>query len=142
MPKLLLPFLGLALSLMLVPGVSAQTVHEVKMVDISPTEFRFEPAEVTVKPGDVVRWIYAGTLGQPHNVEFRSPSTIGQAVSSEPGIVGTMSPFLTKDGETWEVAIDDRFQVGVVHPYVCTPHEAFGMKGTIKVEAGEKAPAR
>jgi plastocyanin len=104
--------------------LAAQTVHEVKMVDISMTSFAFEPAEITVKRGDVVKWIHAGTLGQPHNVEFR-----------EGGLAGLMGPMLLSVGDTYELTIDERFLAGA-NPYLCTPHEAMGMKGTITVSEG------
>lgn len=120
-------------------NAQAQTVHEVKMVDISPTEFAFEPASITVAPGDIVRWINAGTMGQPHNVDFRAPdASQAPGAAGDPGIVGTISPFLLTAGDTWEVTIDERFVPGVTQPYVCTPHELMGMKGTITVKAEEK----
>ena len=93
----------------------------IKMVDKSPTEFAYEPAHVTVAPGTVLRFVQAGDV-YPHNVDFRTG-----------GLKGTMSPFLTKAGETWEITIDDRFAPGV-HEFVCTPHEFMGMKGTVTVQ--------
>ncbi len=43
-----------------------------------------------------------------------------------------MGPFLTVKGQVYEVVIDGRFAEGA-YRYVCTPHEAMGMKGAITV---------
>ena len=99
-------------------------VIEVKTVDVSPTEYRFEPADIKVRPGDTVRFIQSGSM--PHNVEFRDApegTDLGGA---------RMEPYMTQAGETYDVAIDGRFVPGS-HAYVCTPHETMGMKGTITV---------
>ena len=104
-----------------VSNLSAQTVHEVKMVDISLTSFAFEPADITVNRGDIIRWTNAGTLGMPHNVEFR-----------EGGLSGLVGPLLLSAGDTYELTVDDQFIAGL-NPYLCTPHEAMGMKGTVTV---------
>jgi plastocyanin len=97
----------------------------VRMVDISATEFKFEPAEITVRPGDVVQFVQAGAM--PHNVQFKD----GPAGSDLSSLL--MGPFLTQPGETYDVVIDERFTAGS-HPFVCTPHELMGMKGTLTVE--------
>lgn len=98
---------------------------EVKMVDVSATEFKFEPADITVAPGDVVKFVQ--TVATPHNVQFtKSPdgSNLGARA---------MGPFLAAPGATYEVTIDEGFAAGT-HEYVCTPHAAMGMKGSITVK--------
>jgi plastocyanin len=98
----------------------------VKLVDISPTEYRFQPSDVTVAPGDTVR--FEQMTPMPHNVEFRevpAGTKLGPA---------QMGPFLTKAGEVYVLAIDSRFAPGL-HRFVCTPHETLGMKGTLTVAA-------
>jgi len=97
----------------------------VKMVDVSTTEFKFEPAEITVQPGDTVRFVQAGAM--PHNVDFRTTPE-----GTELGD-GKMGPFLTTQDETYDVVIDGRFAQGE-HGFVCTPHEYMGMTGTLTVE--------
>jgi len=97
----------------------------VKMVDVSNTEFKFEPAEITVQPGDTVRFVQSGAM--PHNVDFRTlpeGTDLGDA---------KMGPFLTTPDETYDVVIDGRFAAGE-HGFVCTPHEFMGMTGTLTVE--------
>ena len=117
-----------------VPVVHAQkTIAEtgnvvvVKMIDKSATEFAFEPAAITVNPGDVVR--FEQTVATPHNVDFRGGP-------EGKNLKGTVSDYLLQPGQTWEITIDERFGMGV-HEYVCTPHEMMGMKGTITVEAAQ-----
>lgn len=103
----------------------APQVHVVKMIDVSATEYVFEPKELTVKKGDTVR--FEQTSSTPHNVEFRELPD-----GSDPGDQ-KMGPYLNAPGETYDVVIDDRFAEGV-HNYVCTPHEFMGMTGSITVE--------
>jgi len=101
-------------------------VVEVRMVDAGGGQWRFEPATIDVHPGDVVRFVQDDVA--PHNVQFKdvpSGSDLGAAV---------MGPFLLQKGETYELAIDERFAFGD-HAYVCTPHEPLGMVGTINVVA-------
>jgi plastocyanin len=98
----------------------------VEMVDKSATEFVFEPKDITVTPGQTVRFVQTGFI--PHNVEFRDGPD-GTDLGPQ-----AMGPFLLATGETYEVVIDDRFKPGT-HKYVCTPHELMGMVGTITVES-------
>lgn len=101
---------------------AAQKVVIVKMVDKSPTEYVFSPAMVTVKPGDVVRFVQTATT--PHNVDFKQD--IGEGKTGE---------YLTTPNQTYDVKIDGRFKPGT-YDFVCVPHEAMGMIGRITVTAG------
>ena len=103
------------------PGAS---VIEVKMIDISPTEFGFSPAKITVKQGDVVRFTQVKV--NMHNVEFK-----GFPVGVNLGDL-LMGPFLMAADQVHEFTIDKRFAPGT-YDYVCTPHETMGMKGQIIV---------
>ncbi|MGE0439621.1 MAG: plastocyanin/azurin family copper-binding protein [Gemmatimonadales bacterium] len=97
----------------------------VKMVDISATEYKYSPASVVAAPGDTIR--FEQTTVMPHNVEFRDVP----AGSTIDGI--KTGPFLTSAGEKYDVVIDGRFAAGVYN-FVCTPHEAMGMKGSFTVK--------
>ncbi len=125
--------LGLGL-LILAGDVKAQKpdngpqVVTVRMVDKSATQYVFEPADITVAPGTVVRFELTGFI--PHNVEFKevpAGTDLGDA---------RLGPFLLTKGATYEITIDERFVAGT-HEYVCTPHEMMGMKGTITVLDGD-----
>ena len=103
-------------------------VVTVRMVDKSATQYIFEPADITVAPGTVVRFELTGFI--PHNVEFKD-------VPAGTDLGDTrLGPFLLRKGETYEITIDERFVAGT-HQYVCTPHEMMGMKGTITVRSGD-----
>jgi len=101
--------------------------HVVKMVDVSDTEFKFEPAELTVNPGDIVSFV--ATSATPHNVDFRSMPD-GVDLGDQ-----TVGLYLMEEGATYEITIDERFVAGE-YSYVCTPHEFLGMKAVLTV-AGE-----
>jgi plastocyanin len=97
----------------------------VKLIDVSATQYKFEPAAIIANPGDTVR--FEQTAAMPHNVDFRE---VPAATKLGDGKAG---PFLTSPGEKYDVVIDSRF-AGGVHNFVCTPHEALGMKGTLTVK--------
>jgi manganese oxidase len=108
-------------------------VIEVRMVD-QGGDMRFEPARVEVRRGDVVRFIQEGTM--PHNVEFvRNGSPDGIELGE-----GWSGPYLTAQGETYDVEITDAFIDGE-YTYVCTPHVSMGMTGTLAVSGGRAAAA-
>lgn len=125
-----------AVAMMLTMGVAptesvdttaSSVTHVIQMVDVSDTEFKFEPAELTVSPGDVVQFV--ATSATPHNVDFR--------VMPDGADLGdqTVGPYLMEDGSAYEITIDERFLAGEYN-YVCTPHEFLGMKAVLTV-AGE-----
>ena len=98
----------------------------VKMVELSAASYRYQPATVTVNPGDTVRFVQ--TTAMPHNVEFtKTPS--GAKLGS-----AKMGPYLTAPGQTYDVVIDSRFPGGQ-YRYMCTPHFALGMLGVLVVAA-------
>jgi manganese oxidase len=108
-------------------------VLEVSIVDEGGS-MRFEPENLEVRRGDVVRFVQQGTM--PHNVQFvRNTAPRGAEIDEY-----WMGPFLNKQGEVYEVTIDERFLDGAWE-YVCTPHIAMGMKGTLTVAGGLPAAA-
>ena len=109
------------------PRTDAPRVLEVLMVDKGGGQWRFEPSEIVVRGGDVVRFVQADIV--PHNVQFKKipdGSDLGASL---------MGPFLLQKGDVYDVTIDDRFAPGV-HEFVCTPHEMMGMVGSLDVEPG------
>lgn len=109
-------------------GAPKGRVVTVKMLDKSATEFVFEPAQVTVNPGDVVRFVQTGIM--PHNVEFRDVPDNAALGDAKTG------PYLTAPNQTYDVAIDERLPKGT-YGFVCVPHESLGMKGSIIVVAAK-----
>lgn len=103
---------------------AAEEIVLVEMIDKSPTEFTFDPVDITVRRGATVRFVMTGNV--PHNIQFKDPPE-GARLDEI-----MMGPFLVQQGQTYDVVIDDRFVDGL-YPVVCTPHELMGMKGTLTV---------
>ena len=107
----------------------------VKLVEKGgPMPYAFEPATTVAQRGDTVRFMNA--IDVMHNVRFTK-----EAAGSKLGAAIT-GPYLTAKGMTYDVVIDARFTDGT-YTFVCDPHEAIGMKGTLivtgaKVVAGPK----
>lgn len=113
----LLPFIAPA------PRPAAKVIP-VKMVDVSATAFKFDPAVITAAPGDTVR--FTQTTTTPHNVELKATPA---GVDAGPAKMG---PFLTAQGATYDLVLDAKFAPGT-YQFACTPHEMLGMKGTLNV---------
>jgi len=92
--------------------------------------YAFEPAKTVVQRGDTVRFIEAA--GVMHNVHFTK-----QAAGAKLGGAAT-GPYLTSKGQTYDLVIDARFAEGT-YEFVCEPHEAIGMKGTLVVKSSGAA---
>lgn len=108
----------------------ADSVVTVKMVDRGGGEWRFDPAEIKVEQGDLIRFVQKDTA--PHNVEFTD-------VPQESRIEDLrMGPFLLQRGQTYEIKIDHRFAKGI-YDFVCTPHAALGMVGRLEVVTAAQA---
>ena len=97
----------------------------VRMVD-DGGRFRFEPADIEVRRGDLIRFVNEGSM--PHNVEFVKNTAPNGADLGEAWIGG----FLMSRTDVYEVQVDDRFVDGRFD-YICSPHAALGMKGSITV---------
>jgi plastocyanin len=82
----------------------------------------FEPANITVKPGDVIRWISDGAAA--HNVNF--------AADKNPGKTGLppAGPYLTAPNATYEWTVN---VAPGTYNYQCDPHVTTGMLGTVTV---------
>lgn len=85
-------------------------------VDVTIVGYKFEPARVSIKPGDTVRWI---------NREKRTSHSV-LFVGSSPAFGGTESPRLFPD-ESWHL----RFEKPGHYDYYCGPHNE--MRGTVEV---------
>ena len=107
---------------------------EVKMIG-DGTTYKFEPADITIKAGDNVKWTMVS--GGPHNVAF-DPAEINAA--AKPQLMANMDnqmselsgPLLQGANETYEISFAN-VPAGKYN-YHCTPHLAMNMKGTITVQ--------
>ena len=108
--------------------------HEVKMVMVG-TNARFEPANLTIKAGDRIKFINAS--GGPHNVSFdpaKVPDDAERALSAgmPAQIQPLWGPLVTEANGAYTVSF-----AGVKagrYEYFCMPHMAMGMKGIITVQ--------
>lgn len=107
---------------------------EVKMIG-DDKGYRFEPADVTIKAGDAVKFVMVA--GGPHSVSFDPATTPAdskaQLDANMDGKVAELTgPTLMNPNEEYIVSF------GGVKPgkyeYHCTPHLAMNMKGTITVQ--------
>jgi plastocyanin len=96
----------------------------------------FEPTELTIRPGDRVRWV--NVSGGPHNVAFYPDSipagaapVLSQVMPERLGNQVMVGKLLFDDGEVYEIAFtgapEGRYK------YYCTPHELAGMQATLTV---------
>ena len=83
---------------------------------------RFEPAAVTAKRGDVLRFV--GDGGAAHNISW--PAAENPAGATLPA----MSAYLTADGQGVDEVVN--LPPGT-YTFQCDPHLATGMKGTLTV---------
>src|SRR5213075_2621194 len=111
------------------------TTHTVNMVG-DAKGYRFEPANVTVKQGDAIKFVVVS--GGPHNVAF-DPATIPPDVKPQlDANMGTdkmgelSSNMKTNAGESVTVSFA-KIKPGQ-YPFHCVPHLALNMKGVITVQ--------
>ncbi|WP_200531102.1 DUF5059 domain-containing protein [Halorubrum sp. LN27] len=115
-----------------VEGVPDDADHVVDMTAVA-----FEPADLTVSRGDTVAWRFAA--GEPHSVSASQDGIPAEAEYWASG--GFDSEEAARSGwEEGEGAVQSgesfvhTFETAGVHEYVCIPHEAAGMVGTVTVE--------
>ncbi len=100
----------LALALVALSATAALAATKSVGVTKSGTKFKFNPASLSIKKGDTVKWSWSGSV--PHNVS-------GPGFKSKTAAKVTFSRKFTKAG-TYKV--------------VCTLHQALGQRMTIVVK--------
>lgn len=110
------------------------TTHEVKMIG-DATGYKFEPANITVKSGDAIKFIMV--TGGPHNVAFTGitdPAVKAQLDANMPGQhMGELSgPMLMQPNEGYVVSFA-KIPAGK-YDFNCVPHAAMNMKGSVTVQ--------
>jgi len=108
-------------------------MHTVNMIG-DEKGYRYEPAELTVKAGDGVKFV--SVKGGPHNVAF-DPAGAGasaaQITANMPEASGDLTgKMLVTDGEAWTMSF------GGIAPgtynIICTPHQAMNMAMKLTVQ--------
>ncbi len=115
--------------------ITGKTI-EVKMLG-DAKGYRFEPANITAKVGDGIKFIVEGP-GGPHNVAFdpaKIPAGSKDQLNANFGsdrMAELSSGLKTAPGEFFVLSL------GGLPPgeydFNCTPHLAMGMKGVLKIE--------
>ncbi|HEY8106391.1 MAG TPA: plastocyanin/azurin family copper-binding protein [Gemmatimonadales bacterium] len=114
---------------------AAQTVHIVRLeVDVAREVYRFVPARVTARPGDVLR--FRVSSGSPHNVTFEekglSPAARDALDAAMPNRTGELSsPVLDRPGAEYRIVVP-ALPAGR-YPFFCTPHRVYDMRGELIV---------
>ena len=108
--------------------------HDVNMV-LDGSNYKFDPAELTIKPGDVVT--FHNKSGGPHNVSFWADSIpAGGADVLKAGMADQMAPLegplLTEQDAVYKVAFTGT--PAGEYKFYCLPHLALGMHGKISVQ--------
>lgn len=109
------------------------TTHEVQMIQ-DGAEFKFVPADLTIKAGDVV--VFKSVSGGMHNVQFfsdsipaGSESVIDAAITNK---LGPLASALVNTGE--EITISFAGAPVGEYKFTCLPHMAMNMHGKITVQ--------
>jgi plastocyanin len=110
-------------------------VHEVKMLVDDAGNYKFDPANITVKQGDAVKWVMVS--GGPHNVQFDEATVPAgakaQLRANMPNMLTELgSPMMMNNGETYQISFAS-IPAGK-YPYVCQPHIAMNMTGVVTVQ--------
>jgi plastocyanin len=111
----------------------AQRVHEIKLEAKPDKEvYRFSPAEVTARPGDVLA--FRVESGPPHSIVFESA---GLTETGKEALNGAMnrrvgdlsSPLLTTEGAEYRIVVP-ALPPGR-YAFFCLPHRAYDERGQL-----------
>ena len=108
--------------------------HDVSMV-LDGAKYKFDPAELTIKAGDVVN--FHNKSGGPHNVSFWADSIPKGAADvlkgSMPDQMAPLEgPLLTEQDAVYKVSFAGA--PAGDYKFYCLPHLALGMHGKITVQ--------
>ena len=111
------------------------TIHEVKMIVDDAGAYKFDPANITIKQGDGVKWTMVS--GGPHNVQFdeaQVPAAAkAQLRANMPNMATELgSPMMMNPNETYQISFAN-IPAGTYN-YVCQPHIAMNMRGVVTVQ--------
>jgi plastocyanin len=112
---------------------AATAQHEVQMT-MENGQPRFVPAELTVKPGETIKFVNGE--GGPHNVAFWTdsiPSGAESAITIDQTMGPLTSQMLVEQGAAINVTIGSSAPNGE-YKYYCQPHLAQGMTAKITVQ--------
>lgn len=110
------------------------TTHEVKMVG-DAQGYRFEPANITVKAGDGIKFVMVS--GGPHNVAFEAASVPADVKAQLDANIsekmGELSSAMKMNAGEFITVSFANIKPGS-YPFNCVPHLAMNMKGVVTVQ--------
>ncbi|CAN5829567.1 hypothetical protein BH24GEM1_BH24GEM1_14220 [soil metagenome] len=113
---------------------AAQEVHEIRMVSPGKGEFRFVPASVSARPGDVL--LFKAVSGAPHSVVFEGKALAApdhqRLNAALPRRAGDLSSPLLTEGAEYRIVVP-ALAAGT-YRFFCLPHRAYDMRGELTVE--------
>jgi plastocyanin len=132
-------FVGVPAALMMLAALAgtsqAQRVHEIRLeVNAARDVYRFVPASVRARPGDVL--LFRTVSGTPHSIVFEAAGLSTPAHEALNGAMGRRagdlsSPLLSPDGAEYRIVVPaispGRYQ------FFCLPHRAYDMRGNLHV---------
>lgn len=106
---------------------------EIKMIG-DASGYKYSPAEVTIKQGDALKFVMVS--GGPHNVAFQNVADAAAKAQIDANMSGAKlgelsSPMLMQPNEAYTISF-----AGVPagkYDFICTPHAAMNMKGSVTV---------
>ena len=114
---------------------AAQEVHEISMVADGKQEFRFVPASVSARRGDVL--LFKAVRGAPHSVVFEAKEMTASAReklnAALPRRAGDLSSPLLTEGSEYRVVVPQGLPAGT-YKFFCLPHRAYDMRGEVTVK--------
>jgi plastocyanin len=126
---------SLALLVSSVEIATAQRVHQISL-EANPEKeiYRFTPAQVTARPGDVL--LFRVASGAPHSIVFEGA---GMTETAREALNGAMnrrvgelsSPLLTSEGMEYRIVVP-QLPPGT-YQFFCLPHRAYDMRGQLRV---------
>jgi len=114
----------------------AQATHEISMeADEKRGEYRFSPASVSARPGDVL--VFRTVSGAPHSIVFEGGGLSGSTRAALNGAMDRRSgdlssPLLTRNGAEYRITIP-ALPKGT-YAFFCLPHRAYDMRGELTVK--------
>lgn len=114
---------------------AAQEVHEIRMVSDGKGEFRFQPASVSARRGDVL--LFKAVSGAPHSVVFDGKDMPAQARekfnAALPRRAGDLSSPLLTEGTEYRIVVPQGIASGT-YRFFCLPHKAYDMRGEVTIK--------
>jgi plastocyanin len=129
-----LAFVAIAAALAATPA-AAQATHEIRLeADPAADQYRFIPADVTARRGDVL--VFRAAKGGPHSVVFEEqgmPAGARAILSAAlPNRTSELGSPLLSDGAVYRVTIPANLPPGR-YAFYCLPHRAYDMRGELTV---------